>query len=91
MKNSNDAKKVVLLLTIGLCEALRAKTISITEAEHLLFSPRTMRLFDDDDEVSNIIHHSIVYNYYKNDVISRNSKNLGLASFDYFKKLTSLI
>ena len=56
MIDHSEVKKVVLLLTIGLCDAIRNKTVSIREAEHYLFSPRTMRLFEYDKDVKDIIH-----------------------------------
>ena len=56
MTEKCDVKKLVLLLTIGLCDALRANVITINEAEYYLFSPRTMRLMNHDEETRDIIH-----------------------------------
>jgi hypothetical protein len=42
-------------------------------------------------EYNNVVFKSLILNYYKSDVVSKNSKNLSLASFDYLNRLTSLI
>jgi hypothetical protein len=51
-----DLKKIVLIMTIGLCEAIRSKTITVDEAEYYLFSPRTMSAVEYDEELKEIIH-----------------------------------
>lgn len=56
MQQMDEVKKIVLLMTIGLCDAIQSKVMPITEAEHFLFSPHTMRLMGDDAEVLDIIH-----------------------------------
>jgi hypothetical protein len=56
MTQINDAKKIVLIMTMGLCDAIRSKALPIDEAEHYLFSPHTMRLMDSDVRIKNIIH-----------------------------------
>ena len=56
MVDRTDAKKIVLLMTLGLCEAIRSKAISIDEAEYYLFKPGTMSLFKRDKEVRHIIN-----------------------------------
>lgn len=42
-------------------------------------------------EFENKLFNSLVYNYYKYDVISKNSKNLNLASIEFINSLTILI
>ena len=55
---TDDIRKTVLLLTIGLCDAILDGAISVDDAQRLLFSPRTMTLFEDDPTVKNIIHRA---------------------------------
>ncbi len=56
MTTANDLRKLVLAMTVGLCDAIEQEALPIGEASHYLFSPRTMRLFVDDHEVNEIIH-----------------------------------
>lgn len=56
MTTANDLRKLVLVMTLGLCDALEERVLPIDEASHYLFSPRTMRLFGNDHEVKEIIH-----------------------------------
>jgi hypothetical protein len=51
------AVRLVPLLTIGICDQLTAKTLSILEAEQLLFSPHAMQFFGEiDDKLAELIH-----------------------------------
>ena len=43
-------------MIIGLCDALMENALSIHEAEHYLFSPRTMKIFEKDPELMDLIH-----------------------------------
>lgn len=56
MTTARDLRKLVLTMTVGMCEGIAMGSIPIDEAAHYLFSPRTMRLFEDDNEVKEIIH-----------------------------------
>lgn len=40
---ANRTQRLLALFTLGVCDALSENAISNTEAERLLFSPRTMR------------------------------------------------
>jgi hypothetical protein len=51
-------RKVVLVMTVGLCDAIKEKALPIDEAAHYLFSPHTMRIFRNDKQVSRIIHRA---------------------------------
>ena len=51
------AVRIVPLLTIGICDQLTAKTLTIREAEQLLFSPHAMRFFASiESKLAGIIH-----------------------------------
>ncbi|MDB6161462.1 MAG: hypothetical protein JWO04_5168 [Gammaproteobacteria bacterium] len=56
MTTVHDVRKVALIMTVGRCDAIKMNAISIEEAEHYLFSPRTMKIFDNDPELREIIH-----------------------------------
>ena len=56
MTTGNDLRKLALAMAVGLCDAIGEGAISVDEASHYLFSPRTMRLFSSDQEVAGIIH-----------------------------------
>jgi hypothetical protein len=52
-----DFRKITLVMTVGLCDAIDAGAISIHEAEHYLFSPHMMKsLADIDPELVDIVH-----------------------------------
>ena len=55
MTDKNELKKLALFMTIGMCEALRAGVASFDEAGYYLFLPRTMALFQDDEEMLHIL------------------------------------
>lgn len=56
MTTANDLRKLVLVMAVGLCQAIEERALPIDAACHYLFSPRTMKLFEDDREVHEIIH-----------------------------------
>jgi hypothetical protein len=41
-------------------------------------------------EIKNHLFDSLIYNYYKNDIISKNSKNLNLASIEFINSFSIL-
>jgi hypothetical protein len=49
-------RKLALIVTVGMCDALKMNAISIVEAGHYLFSPYTMKIFDNDPELKKMIH-----------------------------------
>ena len=51
------AVRLVPLLTIGICDQLSAKILTIREAEQLLFSPHAMRFFGSiEKKLEGLIH-----------------------------------
>jgi hypothetical protein len=56
MTTVHDMKKIALIMTVGLCEAIERNAIPIHEAQHYLFSPGTMNVFENDPELREIIH-----------------------------------
>jgi hypothetical protein len=56
MTDSQDVRKIVLIMTVGLCDAIDENAVSIDEAGRCLFAPRTMQLFEQDPELRDIIH-----------------------------------
>jgi hypothetical protein len=56
MISEHDMRKVALIMTIGLCDAIDKKVISVEEAEHYLFSPSIMAIFKEDKEIADILH-----------------------------------
>ncbi|MEP3477849.1 MAG: DUF3969 family protein [Fuerstiella sp.] len=47
MKINNDKRVLVSLVILGVCDALKTQSISILEAERLVFSPFMMKACDD--------------------------------------------
>ena len=60
MTTVHDMKKIALIMTVGLCEAIERNAIPIHEAQHYLFSPGTMNVFENDPELREIIDEFVV-------------------------------
>lgn len=63
MKNANHliphVEKIVSLLSLGICQAIKHKVLSVDEAERLLYTPATMEILNRigaNKRVSNLIH-----------------------------------
>jgi hypothetical protein len=54
-----QVERILLLLSVGICDALEEGAIETAEAEHLLFSPAVMRVLEEmsfDPSVIDVIH-----------------------------------
>ena len=57
MISTTNLERIVLVMTVGLCEAIRSKKLSIDEAQGILFSPFTMDvLMRRNSSVADVIH-----------------------------------
>ncbi|ACL05196.1 hypothetical protein Dalk_3508 [Desulfatibacillum aliphaticivorans] len=56
MKQNPDISRIVLVATIGLCEALLNDCMTVDEASDFLFIPHTMKIVGYDEELVYIIH-----------------------------------
>jgi Molybdopterin oxidoreductase len=61
------------------CNKFNNKSIVVIEKNKLSFN------------IENKLFNSLIINFYKNDVYSRNSKNISLASLEYLKTITTYI